>query len=202
MKISCPSCGQHLDAPEELANQTIDCPACNVKLTVPAPPTPEPAPSPAPPPKNSSPKESTATPQKKAKDKKGKSRLPIIAAVGLACILIMGVVTFFLSDSSQTYEWKDMDGDTFYLEVNSDGSFVIAPPGRRSAPVFGNWEETGNGSVIICAGKARGTNQRISISFDKNSLELVEFKIQGLSVPLRMMGNPQLKKSNHTIDTR
>ena len=200
MKISCPSCGQHLDAPEELANQTIECPACNGKLNVPAPPTLEPAPSPAPPPKRSSPKVSATTPTKKVNDKKGKSRLPIIAAVGLACILIMGVVTFALSDSSQTYEWE-MDGDKFYLEVNSDGSFVLAPSEGMS-PVFGNWETTENGSVIVCAGKVRGTNERISVSYDKNSMELVEFKIRGMSVLLRTVGNPQFKKSDHTIDTR
>ena len=28
MKMNCPNCDQHLDIPDELAGQTIDCPAC------------------------------------------------------------------------------------------------------------------------------------------------------------------------------
>ena len=46
MKIPCSSCNQRLEIPEELAGQTIECPACNASLTVPspeptAPPTPK-----------------------------------------------------------------------------------------------------------------------------------------------------------------
>lgn len=36
--FDCPACGQSLEAPEELAGQTIDCPACGQPLTVPAAP--------------------------------------------------------------------------------------------------------------------------------------------------------------------
>ena len=36
MKISCSSCNQRLEIPEELAGQTIECPACNASLAVPA----------------------------------------------------------------------------------------------------------------------------------------------------------------------
>ncbi len=46
MKIPCSNCNQRLEIPEELAGQTIECPACNASLTVPAleptqPPTPK-----------------------------------------------------------------------------------------------------------------------------------------------------------------
>ena len=46
MKIPCSNCNQRLEIPEELAGQTIECPACNTSLTVPspeptAPPTPK-----------------------------------------------------------------------------------------------------------------------------------------------------------------
>ena len=46
MKIPCSNCNQRLEIPEELAAQTIECPACNTSLTVPspeptAPPTPK-----------------------------------------------------------------------------------------------------------------------------------------------------------------
>ena len=36
MKIPCSSCNQRLEIPEELAGQTIECPACNASLAVPA----------------------------------------------------------------------------------------------------------------------------------------------------------------------
>ena len=36
MKIPCNNCNQHLEIPEELAGQTIECPACNTSLAVPA----------------------------------------------------------------------------------------------------------------------------------------------------------------------
>jgi uncharacterized protein YxjI len=36
MKIPCTNCNQHLEIPEELAGQTIECPACNTSLAVPA----------------------------------------------------------------------------------------------------------------------------------------------------------------------
>ena len=36
MKIPWTNCNQHLEIPEELAGQTIECPACNTSLAVPA----------------------------------------------------------------------------------------------------------------------------------------------------------------------
>ena len=36
MKIPCTNCNQHMEIPEELAGQTIECPACNTSLAVPA----------------------------------------------------------------------------------------------------------------------------------------------------------------------
>ena len=34
MKMNCPNCDQHLDIPDELAGQTIDCPACGDNFAV------------------------------------------------------------------------------------------------------------------------------------------------------------------------
>ena len=197
MKIPCSSCNQRLEVPEELAGQTIECPACKVKLTVPSLATPTAAPTPG----SASQKTLATAPLKKAKGKKGKSRLPIIAAAGLVCILIMGVVTFSLSGSYQTYK-LEMRGDTFYMEVDSGGSFILAPP-DGAPPVFGKWKTGGNnGELIICTGKARGTNEKITVSYDMNTLELVEFRIEGKNLPIRLLGSPSLKKTNYTIDTR
>ena len=36
MKTSCPNCNQRLDIPEELSGKTIECPACNSCITIPA----------------------------------------------------------------------------------------------------------------------------------------------------------------------
>ena len=36
MKIPCNNCNQHLEIPEEISGQTIECPACNTSLAVPA----------------------------------------------------------------------------------------------------------------------------------------------------------------------
>lgn len=46
MKISCKSCDQNLDIPEELVGQKIECPACKASLIVPTPSTPAPPPIP------------------------------------------------------------------------------------------------------------------------------------------------------------
>ena len=43
MKIPCTNCNQHLEIPEELAGQTIECPACNASLAVPSPELPPPS---------------------------------------------------------------------------------------------------------------------------------------------------------------
>jgi len=36
IKIQCPHCSQHLDAPSEMAGQEIDCPACGGRMVIPA----------------------------------------------------------------------------------------------------------------------------------------------------------------------
>ena len=43
MKILCINCNQRLEIPEELAGQTIECPACNANLAVPSPESPPPS---------------------------------------------------------------------------------------------------------------------------------------------------------------
>ena len=43
MKVPCSNCNQRLEIPEELAGQTIECPACKASLTVPSLAAPPPA---------------------------------------------------------------------------------------------------------------------------------------------------------------
>ena len=59
MKIPCSNCNQRLEIPEELAGQTIECPACKASLAVPAIEAPPPA----------TPKISVTTPQASAPQK-------------------------------------------------------------------------------------------------------------------------------------
>jgi DNA-directed RNA polymerase subunit RPC12/RpoP len=48
-EFNCPHCEQTLEAPEDMLGQTIECPACNGSIDLPAPePEPEPPPRPAP----------------------------------------------------------------------------------------------------------------------------------------------------------
>ena len=103
MKIPCSSCNQRLEIPEELAGQTIECPACKASLAVPAIEAP---------PSATSQVQATAPqviePQKSAQQRqisassKGastkKSKLPIpkwaIASVTGVAIVVLTVVIF------------------------------------------------------------------------------------------------------------
>ena len=37
IKFDCSGCQQHLEAPEEMAGDTLECPTCHTPLTVPSP---------------------------------------------------------------------------------------------------------------------------------------------------------------------
>ncbi|SVD83626.1 uncharacterized protein METZ01_LOCUS436480 [marine metagenome] len=190
-----------MDIPEELAGQTIECPACNASLAVPAIEAPPPA-TPqvqATTPQAASSKKSKSPP-KASKSKKNKSRSPIIAAIGIACILIMGLVTYSFSWSSQNYS-VTMDGETLYLEVNSDGSFMFSPPDGDH--VFGNWETGGsNGKLIVCTGKARRSSVKIDIAYNKDTLKLISMSMDGTKMPSRILDKIYLKKTDVKIDSR
>ena len=85
MKIPCSSCNQRLEIPEELAGQTIDCPACNATLAVPAMAAPTPAPA----------QVQESAPQA-ASSKKSKPPIPkwVIAAVAGVVIVVLMLVIF------------------------------------------------------------------------------------------------------------
>ena len=201
MKIPCSSCNQRLEIPEELAGQTIECPACNASLAVPAIEAPSPVTRQvqATTPQAASSKKSKPPP-KASKSKKNKSRSPIIAAIGIACILIMGLVTYSFSWSSQNYSLT-MGGETLHLEVNSDGSFMLSPPDGDH--VFGNWETGGgNGKLIVCTGKARRSSVKIDIAYNKDTLKLISMSMDGTKMPSRILDKIYLKKTDVKIDPR
>ncbi len=35
IEFNCPACGQVLEAPEEMAGETIECPSCEVEISIP-----------------------------------------------------------------------------------------------------------------------------------------------------------------------
>jgi hypothetical protein len=88
MKIPCSSCNQRLEIPEELAGQTIECPACNASLAVPslaAPPS-------------VTPQVEVATPQV-ASTKKSKLPIPKWAIAAVASIVVVVAVLVGMGES-------------------------------------------------------------------------------------------------------
>ena len=43
INFDCPQCNQNLDAPPDMAGETIECPACQESIVIPAPPSAAPA---------------------------------------------------------------------------------------------------------------------------------------------------------------
>jgi len=93
MKIPCSNCGQRLDIPEELAGQTIDCPACGTALAVPAL---APQPPPAAPPKAAR----KTSPQRRAASKGAKRPMPKWAIGAVAAVTVLVGIIVFLSGGS------------------------------------------------------------------------------------------------------
>ena len=91
MKIPCSNCNQRLEIPEELAGQTIECPACKASLAVPplAPPPP------------AVPQVQESAPQA-ASSKKSKSSIPkwAIASVAGIVVGVVVLIMFFPDDSN------------------------------------------------------------------------------------------------------
>ena len=93
MKIPCSSCNQRLEIPDELAGQTIECPACNASLVVPSLATPPPV----------TPQVEVATPQA-ASIKNSKLPIPkwAIASVAGIVVLTASFIMFFSDPAVKT----------------------------------------------------------------------------------------------------
>ena len=91
MKIPCSSCNQRLEIPEELAGQTIECPACKASLAVPAIEAPPTVPV----------QVQESAPQT-ASSKKSKSSIPkwAIASVAGIVVGVVVLIMFFPDDSN------------------------------------------------------------------------------------------------------
>jgi len=93
MKIPCSNCNQRLEIPDELAGQTIECPACNASLAVPAMAAPPPAPV-----QESAPQAATS--------KKSISSIPkrAIASIAGIAVVVVGLIMFFPDKAVKTDE--------------------------------------------------------------------------------------------------
>ncbi len=122
MKIPCSSCNQRLEIPEELAGQTIDCPACKASLAVPAIEAPPPptsrieatAPQ-AVAPQKFSPKRKIEAQPKAASNMKPKSSIPkwAIASVAGIVVGVVVLIMFFPDDSNDVLPSEPMVVKTY-----------------------------------------------------------------------------------------
>ena len=111
MKIPCSSCNQRLEIPEELAGQTIDCPACNATLAVPAleaPPTATPQvqatiPQPIEPQKPAPKRKPAETPSVDS-PKKSKPLIPKLAIAAVVAVLLVIALGVFFSSGVDVLE--------------------------------------------------------------------------------------------------
>ena len=99
MKIPCSNCNQRLEIPEELAGQTIECPACNASMAVPvqeAPPSATPQ-VPVTAPQAAKQKKPTQQRQTSVSSKGAstkKSLIPKLAIAAIVGLMVVGVLIF------------------------------------------------------------------------------------------------------------
>ena len=104
MKIPCSNCNQRLEIAEELAGQTIDCPACNATLAVPALETP-PSTTPrvevvtpqASSPQKPAPQRKTAAQREADSSQISKSPIPMEAIAAILGVVVVVLILMFSS---------------------------------------------------------------------------------------------------------
>ena len=117
MKIPCSNCNQRLEIPEELAGQTIECPACKASLAVPAIEVPPPAtpqirvtaPQASAPQKPAT-KRIIAPPPIAASPKKTKSLIPKLAIGAIAGVAVVVLIMILSSSSKDVSESNPTTG--------------------------------------------------------------------------------------------
>ena len=133
MKIPCSNCNQRLEIPEELAGQTIECPACKASLTVPSlqPPPVTPQVQVTTPqataPQKTAPQRKTSTALKAASSKKSKSPIPKWAIAAVGGVTVMALVMYFLSGPSMSIHKAAETGNIEVIKQHlADGADVNA----------------------------------------------------------------------------
>ena len=196
MKIPCSNCNQRLEIPEELAGQTIECPACNASLAIPlaAPPPPtsrvEVTTPQAAKPQKPSPRRQTSASPKAASSKK--SLIPKLAIAAIVGLMVVGVLIFSSSQSGpsvlESYTGVSVSpmGSKMALdlELRSDNSFV-----SRDRPLsknisggneyVGTWKR--NTKYLILEGKSGGqfADMSVILKIDKKTMKLKSWITEG-----------------------
>jgi len=196
MKIPCSSCNQRLEIPEELAGQTIECPACNASLAV---PTLEPPPP-------TTPQVKVTNPQA-VSPKKSKSLIPKLAIAAITGVVVVVLIMFFSggskdvlesnpivyesesdsrADYSGTYvaKTKSPDAKENFIEftLKPDKSFIFGGS-RDDKKMKGRWKIEND--VLLLTGTVESDpNDEGVIKIDKTTLRLIEISdSKGHSIP-------------------
>ena len=171
MKIHCSGCNQRLDIPEELAGQTIECPACKASLAVPAmaapsPPTPrvEVATPQAAKPQKPSPRRQTSASPKAASGKKSKSLIPkwaIAAVAGVAIVVLMLVIFSGPQPPDISIHKAAFDGNIEAVKQHlAAGTDVNAKNKRGRTPLYSAVEEGRKKMVELLIAEGANVNAK------------------------------------------
>ena len=179
MKIPCSNCNQNLEIPEELAGQTIECPACNASLAVPAIAAPTPTtprvevatPQASAPQKPARKRKAAATP---SVDSPNKSKAPILkwGIAAIAISLAVGLIIFSMTDSPEAA----------LVKAANDGSIVVVRRELANGVDVNAQNEYGYTALMAAAVKGhkeivellldKGANVNLKVTVDKQGFKV------------------------------
>ena len=187
MKIPCSSCNQRLEIPEELAGQTIECPACKASLAVPAMAAPTPT------------QVQESAPQA-ASSKKSKSSIPkwaIASITGIALVVVVSIM--FFPDTSVKTDGESQQSPPPAEAIPAKPVPKAAKPKQPTAkaPVISIHDAARNGNVeAIKQHLAAGTDaNEIEKKLTKQSKEYIPYSRRDSALDLALKSPPSSGKS-------
>jgi len=154
MKIQCSSCDQRLEIPEELAGQTIECPACNASLVVPALASAPSAPV----------QVQQSAPQVAASEKpKSSIVMWVIASVAGIAVLVVFSIIFFSDAAVKT------DGESQQSTTTAEAKRIDRVAGAK-APEISIHEAASEGNIeVVKQHLAAGTDVNARSEFTEST---------------------------------